>query len=100
MGQQASHSNNNMHQGTFSIPLWEYNQQGQGWIQKQPDKECQRKNNNDEFRVLTYNIWFSDKYQPMRFQGLCDILNKSEAHVIGLQESSFLCFVVNNSKKN
>ena len=80
-----------MHQEAFSIPVWEYSKEKQGWMQKQPDKNGP-KTNYDEFRVLTYNIWFSDKYQPMRFQGLCDILNKSEAQVIGLQESTFVCF--------
>jgi antibiotic biosynthesis monooxygenase (ABM) superfamily enzyme len=89
MGQQSSRSNNNnMQQQVFSIPLWEYSKERQGWIQKQSDNNYQT-NNWDGFRVLTYNIWFSDKYQPMRFKGLCDILNKSEAHIIGLQESLF-----------
>ena len=39
-----------------------------------------------EFRVSTYNIWFDDQYQPMRFQSLCNILSQSEAEIIGLQE--------------
>jgi endonuclease/exonuclease/phosphatase family metal-dependent hydrolase len=95
MGQQASQANNNMEQEAFSIPFWEYNREAHGWIQKQPDKYYQ-KNHWDGFRVLTYNIWFSDKYQPMRFKGLCDILNRSDAHIIGLQESSYFS-IYNNS---
>ena len=88
MGQKSSHSRKTTHSGAFSIPVWEYSKKGQGWTQKHSGKDRQPCY-CDEFRVLTYNIWFSDKYQPIRFQGLCDILNKSEAHIIGLQESWF-----------
>jgi hypothetical protein len=88
MGQKSSHSNNTIQEEGFSIPLWEYSKEEHRWIQKQPDKDY-KKSFSDEFRVLTYNIWFSDQYQPIRFHGLCDILNKSNAQIIGLQESSF-----------
>ena len=46
----------------------------------------------EALRVLSYNIWFSDKYQPTRFQGLCQILQESQADVIGLQEGQFFPF--------
>ncbi|CAF3118352.1 unnamed protein product [Rotaria sp. Silwood2] len=85
MGQQSTHLNSNMHQQEFSIPLWEYNKEKQKWLQKQYDNNNQM-NNWNKFRVVTYNIWFSDDYQPMRFNSLCDILNRSEAQIIGLQE--------------
>jgi hypothetical protein len=89
MGQKSSHSSKTTQQGVFSIPLWEYSKIGRGWTHKQSGKDHQQ-SYCDEFRVLTYNIWFANQYQPMRFQGLCDILSKSDAHIIGLQESSFL----------
>ncbi len=93
MGQQSSHSNNNMQQQESSIPLWEYNKERHGWSQKQHDKDNE-KSDWDRFRVVTYNIWFSDKYQPMRFKSLCDILNNSNAQIIGLQESLFFLRIV------
>ena len=89
MGQQSSHSHINTQQQEASIPLWEYNKEKHGWIQKQYDRDYQ-KNDWDRFRVVTYNIWFSEKYQPLRFNSLCDILCKSDAQIIGLQESLFL----------
>lgn len=76
-------------QQAFSIPLWRYSKEKHAWLPGQPDNSDQKSRLN-EFRVLTYNVWFSLKYQPMRFQGLCDILNRSDAQIIGLQESS--CF--------
>ncbi|CAF3418826.1 unnamed protein product [Rotaria sp. Silwood2] len=77
--------NNKKNKEDFSIPLWEYNNQTYAWSQKSP---YQNKTTIEwkYFRVLTYNIWFSKNYQPMRFNGLCDILNKSQAQIIGLQE--------------
>jgi hypothetical protein len=94
MGQQQStRINSNLNQEEFSIPLWKYNKETYGWSQKQYDKD--RPNNDwDKFRVVTYNIWFSDKYQPMRFKSLCDILNKSNAQIIGLQESLFFFLII------
>jgi hypothetical protein len=90
MGQNPTHLNkNNMQQQEFSIPLWEFNKERHGWSQRQYDTVGPSKN-WDGFRVVTYNIWFSDKYQPMRFKSLCDILNRSNAQIIGLQESLFL----------
>jgi hypothetical protein len=95
MGQQSTHSNNNnMQQEIYSIPLWGYNKEIHQWSQQQYDKDYQ-KNDWDRFRVVTYNIWFSDKYQPHRFNSLCDILNKSNAQIIGLQESP--CFSFDNN---
>lgn len=38
-------------------------------------------------RVISYNIWFDRKHQPLRFQHLCAILYRSQAHIICLQES-------------
>jgi len=93
MGQRPSHLNNNIIQQELSIPMWEYNKEKHGWLQKQYDKDY-RKSNWDKFRVVTYNIWFSEKYQPMRFKSLCDILNKSDAQIIGLQESSFFLLII------
>ncbi|CAF1492393.1 unnamed protein product [Rotaria sordida] len=85
MGQGCTHMNSGMQEEEFSIPLWEYNKERQRWLQKQPDQ-----NNQtiywEKFRVITYNIWFSENYQPIRFNSLCDILNKSQAQIIGLQE--------------
>ncbi|CAF3280726.1 unnamed protein product [Rotaria sp. Silwood2] len=80
--------NNKKNKEDFSIPLWEYNNQTYAWSQKSP---YQNKTTIEwkYFRVLTYNIWFSKNYQSMRFNGLCDILNKSQPQIIGLQESSF-----------
>lgn len=86
MGQESTHLNNNMQEEEISIPLWEYNRQKHKWLQKQFDKDYE-KNSCEKFRVVTYNIWFSKNYQPMRFNALCDILNKSNAQIIGLQES-------------
>lgn len=82
MGQQAIQSNQNVH----SIPLWWYKKDQQSWIQIQPNGN-QSKKAIEEFRVVTYNIWFAEKYQPMRFNSLCQILNQSKAQIIGLQES-------------
>ena len=93
MGQQSSHKNNNMSQQELSIPLWEFNKESHGWLQKQHDKDYHT-NDWDRFRVITYNIWFSEKYQPLRFKSLCDILNKSDAQIIGLQESSFFLLII------
>ncbi len=94
MGQQSTRMSSNLNLEEFSIPLWEYNKEGHGWLRKQFDKD--RPNNDwDKFRVVTYNIWFSDKYQPHRFNSLCDILNKSNAQIIGLQESP--CFSFDNN---
>ncbi|CAF1114629.1 unnamed protein product [Rotaria sp. Silwood1] len=85
MGQECTHIDNNMQEEEFSIPLWEYNQQSQRWSQKQPG-QYNSTLHWDKFRVVTYNIWFSEDYQPIRFRSLCDILNKSQAQIIGLQE--------------
>jgi hypothetical protein len=74
------------------IPLWEYNKGRQIWSQKQQGTDY-RKNNWDRFRVITYNLWFSDEFQPMRFSGLCDILYKSDAQIIGLQEGCFFLLI-------
>ncbi len=93
MGQKFSHINNNMSQQELSIPLWEFNKERHAWLRKQHDKDCHT-NDCDSFRVVTYNIWFSEKYQPLRFQGLCDILNKSDAQIIGLQESSLFLLII------
>jgi len=93
MGQQSIQSNKNMLQQELSIPLWEYNQERHGWLRRQHDTDHQKSEWN-RFRVVTYNIWFSEKYQPMRFQSLFDILNKSDAQIIGLQESSFFLLIV------
>ena len=88
MGQILGRLSTMMQQAGVSIPLWEYGKEGQGWTQRQPGKD-QQENQWEEFRVVTYNIWFSDQYQPMRFNSLCEILKKSDAHIIALQESSF-----------
>ena len=85
MGQQSLQSNNNMQQ-VYSIPLWAFKADKQVWIQTQAMTD-QPKKRYEEFRVVTYNIWFSDKYQPTRFDNLCQILNQSKAQIIGLQES-------------
>lgn len=82
-----------MTQQESSIPLWEYSQERHGWFEKQYDKDNQ-KSNWDRFRVVTYNIWFSEKYQPLRFKSLCGILNRSDAQIIGLQESSFFLLLI------
>ena len=87
MGQQAIQSNQNVHPQVYSIPLWWYKKDQQSWIQIQPNGN-QSKKIIEEFRVVTYNIWFSEKYQPMRFESLCQILNQSNAQIIGLQEST------------
>jgi hypothetical protein len=93
MGQLATHLNNKMQQQKSSIPLWEYNKERQRWSQNQQGTHHQNIN-LDKFCVTTYNVWFSDKYQPMRFKSLCDILSKSDAQVIGLQESSFFLPII------
>ncbi|CAF3791537.1 unnamed protein product [Rotaria magnacalcarata] len=69
----------------FSIPLWEYNKQKHEWTLKQHGQN-NRTHTWENFRVVSYNIWFSEDYQPTRFNSLCDILNKSQAQIIGLQE--------------
>ncbi|CAF3025100.1 unnamed protein product [Rotaria sp. Silwood2] len=85
MGQKSTHLDNNIQEEEFSIPLWKYNREKKRWSQKQLDQ-----NNStihlEKFRVVTYNVWFSGEYQSMRFKSLCDILNKSQAQIIGLQE--------------
>jgi hypothetical protein len=88
MSQLSTRMGNIMQQQELSIPLWAYNTEKHEWIPKQHDREHQ-KNDWNRFRVVSYNVWFSEEYQPMRFQSLCDILNKSDAQIIGLQESSF-----------
>jgi hypothetical protein len=93
MGQQSSHLNNNMSQQELSIPLWEFNKERHGWLQKQHEND-HHTNDWDRFRVVTYNIWFSEKYQLLRFKGLCDILIKSDAQIIGLQESLLFLLIV------
>ncbi|CAF0897228.1 unnamed protein product [Rotaria sordida] len=85
MGQKSTHIDNNMKKEEFSIPLWKYNKEKHEWREKQ-DNENNPTIYLDKFRVVTYNIWFSDEYQPMRFNSLCNILNKSQAQIIGLQE--------------
>jgi hypothetical protein len=37
LGQQSSSWNNNVLQQDFPIPLWEYNKERHGWLQKQYD---------------------------------------------------------------
>lgn len=70
-----------------SIPLWTYCSDQKQWKQKTISMTFYPTENETEaLRVLTYNIWFSNEYQPLRFQGLCHILNHSAADVIGLQE--------------
>ena len=71
---------------TFSIPIWSYQSDEQKWKEKTMMNEEIHDYYPNEFRVLTYNIWFSNEYQPIRFQGLCDILKQSQADIIGLQE--------------
>lgn len=86
MGQQQSNiSDHRLIQQQSTIPLWEYDEQKHAWKPKE-SKKYSSGCSWEKFRVLTYNIWFSDKYQPMRFQSLCDILSKSNAQIIGLQE--------------
>lgn len=87
MGQQASQANQNVPQQVYSIPFWWYKKDQQTWIPIQSNANSSTKL-IDEFRVVTYNIWFADKYQPMRFHSLCEILNQSQAQIIGLQESN------------
>ena len=67
------------------IPLWKYSDERSQWTQHISGGH----HNGDvepALSVLTFNIWFSDRYQPMRFHGLCKILEQSRAQVIGLQE--------------
>ncbi|CAF1116351.1 unnamed protein product [Adineta steineri] len=86
MGQGSTHLNSQMQQQETSIPLWKYDKERHGWSQKQCSTTDSSNKEWSQFRVVTYNVWFSDKYQPMRVQNLCDILNKSNAQVIALQE--------------
>ena len=74
-------------QSEHSLPVWEYNPLEQRWKNKIFTKQHHATDTN-EFRVLTYNVWFSQMHQGIRFEGLCDILNKSQADIIGLQEGS------------
>lgn len=69
------------------IPLWNYDGNRKRWQETRINNQFHG-DPISEFQVLTYNVWFANKYQPMRFENLCDVLNKSQAHVIGLQESS------------
>ena len=89
ISQQSTRTTSKMQHDELSIPLWQYNTEKYGWAQKQYDSG-DPKYDWDRFRVVTYNIWFDNIYQPIRFNSLCDILNKSNAQIIGLQESS--CF--------
>ncbi|CAF1272631.1 unnamed protein product [Rotaria sordida] len=83
--QLFNHTDNKNYEEEFAIPLWEYNNERYTWSQK-PHYQNKSTSHWKNFRVLTYNIWFSKNYQPMRFNSLCDILNKSEAQIISLQE--------------
>lgn len=89
MGQQSIQSNSSMQQQVYSLPMWTFKKDKQIWIQTQGITD-QPKKCYEQIRVVTYNIWFSDKYQPMRFENLCQILNQSQAQIIGLQESNFI----------
>ncbi|CAM2697093.1 unnamed protein product [Rotaria socialis] len=85
MDQGSSNRDSNAKKEEFSIPLWEYNKQKREWAPKQRGQNSQT-HTCENFRVVSYNIWFSEDYQPTRFNSLCDILNKSQAQIIGLQE--------------
>lgn len=69
-----------------NIPLWGYSAKKRKW-REVAKVDTIPENSSNDFRVLTYNVWFSNEYQPMRFQGLCNVLEKSEAQITGLQES-------------
>jgi hypothetical protein len=92
MGQGSTHLDSTEQLQDFAIPLWEYNREKHIWSQKQQGIDY-GKSDWDRFRVVTYNLWISDKFQPMRFRGLCDILSKSKAQVIGLQEGLFFLLI-------
>ncbi|CAF0895085.1 unnamed protein product [Adineta ricciae] len=85
MGQQSAHHSSKMQQQEWTLPLWQYRKEKHEWSERQYDTGTPR-NIWNQFRVVTYNIWFSEQYQPMRFQSLCDILHRSDAQIIGLQE--------------
>ena len=89
MGQRSSQAKTTIIEDKTSITLWEYNHDKRQWREKVLTKESNG-NQVGEFRVSTYNIWFNNQYQPMRFQSLCNILSQSEAEVIGLQEGKFI----------
>ena len=91
MGQECNQGMRTMPQEVYSIPLWKYNEQSQVWSSERSDQK-QSTVRWDKFSVVTYNIWFAKDYQSLRFDGLCDILNKSQAQIIGLQESVYHCF--------
>ena len=75
-------------QGESVIPLWRYDDEQRQWM-RHISGGHQNQSAEQALSVLTFNIWFSDRYQPMRFHGLCKILEQSHAQVIGLQEGSF-----------
>lgn len=74
-----------MMENEITLPIWSYQQNSRKWEARKINDDPQG-NHLGEFRVLTYNVWFSNEHQPMRFQGLCHLLQQSQADIIGLQE--------------
>lgn len=75
----------------MTTPLWTFHRESQRWMEKQFTSGDERIS-RQALRLLSYNIWFSNKYQARRFQGLCQILDESHTDVIGLQEGQFFPF--------
>ena len=70
-----------------NLHVWYYDTIRHHWIPRDPAASPYRNPKGQrKLRVLTYNIWFSRKHQPLRFENLSAILEHSKAHVICLQE--------------
>lgn len=70
------------------MSVWHYDTIVRKWSSIDPSAlPYGRPQNQRSLRVVTYNIWLDRRHQPLRFQHLSAILQRSEAQIICLQES-------------
>jgi len=65
-----------------------FNKTDQSWSELTPDRTDSFVQTNT-VKLITYNVWFSDKYVGERSKVIFQILNESDADIIALQEVTY-----------
>ncbi|UJR16608.1 hypothetical protein I4U23_003508 [Adineta vaga] len=69
------------------LPVWHYDATKHRWRARDPaEVHYQKAHQQRSLRVITYNVWFDKRHQPLRFQHLNALLRHANANIICLQE--------------